>query len=134
MCVYVYHNMYTFIHTKYNEEPLMNNERYLKSLSLSFSLFLLFSFSLSLSLYIYIYISVYMYLPILPHKQDGTQGRFFKQSLNSEFSFSYTGCHTTDKETRLPDYFIIAEGGIVEFMLFPRVLKLCERQKASSRF
>ena len=34
-----------------------------------------------------------MYLPTLPLGQDVTQGQFLT-GLNSEFPFSYTGCHT----------------------------------------
>ena len=42
------------------------------------------------------YILEYMYLPTPPHEQDVTKGQFFKWSLigvNSQFSFSETGCH-----------------------------------------
>ena len=51
--------------------------------------------------------------------------------LNSEFSFSWTGCHTKIKEPSLLYYLLIVEGRIVGFIPFPRVLTLCEMQIAS---
>ena len=48
---------------------------------------------------------VYMHLPTPPHDQDVIQCHFFKLSLtglNSELSFSLTGCHTKVKESSLP--------------------------------
>ena len=64
-----------------------------------------------------------------------TQGQFFKQSLtglNSEFSFSYTICITKADEPRLPHYLPIAGGRIIGFIIFPRVLVLCEMQSVLS--
>ena len=58
----------------------------------------------------------------------------FKQKLtglNSEFSFSYTSCHTKVKEPSLLYYLLIAGGRIVGFIPFPRVLAQCEMQTAS---
>ena len=55
----------------------------------------------------------------------------FKQSLtglNSEFSFSWTSCLAKTEEPSLPYYLPIAG-----FILFPRVLMLCEMQSATSR-
>ena len=60
----------------------------------------------------------------------------FKQSLtglNSEFSFSLGSCLTKAEETSLPYYLPIAGGRIIGFILFPRVLLLCEMQSVSSR-
>ena len=47
--------------------------------------------------YMHTYACIY---PTSPHRQDVTQGQFFKRSsthLNLEFSFSETGCHTKIK-------------------------------------
>ena len=60
----------------------------------------------------------------------------FKQSLtglNSEFSFSQTGCHSKIKELSLPYYLPIAGGRIIGFIPFPRVLVQCEMQSVTSR-
>ena len=60
----------------------------------------------------------------------------FKRSLtglNSEFSFSYTGCLTKAEVPSLPYYLPIAGGRIIGFIPFPRVLALCEMQSVSSR-
>ena len=43
-------------------------------------------------------------------------------SLNSEFSFSRTSCHTMVKESILSNYLPVASGRIVGLILFPRVL------------
>ena len=43
-------------------------------------------------------------------------------SLNSEFSFSYTGFHIKNKEPHLPDYLPIAEGRKDGFMAFLKAL------------
>ena len=53
---------------------------------------------------------------------------------NSDFSFSYTGCHIKVKEPSLPYYLPIIGGRIVRSIPFPRLLALCEMQTASSRF
>ena len=51
--------------------------------------------------------------------------------LNSEFSFSLTGCLSNTQEPILPYY--LAEGRLVKFIPFSRVLALCEMQTVSSR-
>ena len=59
----------------------------------------------------------------------------FKQSLaglNSEFSF-WTSCLTKAEEIGLSYYLPIAEGRIIGFIPFPRVLVLCEMQSVWSR-
>ena len=53
--------------------------------------------------------------------------------LNSEFYFSKTSCLTKAEEPSLPFYLLIAGGGIIGFIPFPRVLVLCEMQSVSSR-
>ena len=53
--------------------------------------------------------------------------------LNSEFSFSETSCLTKAEEISLPYYLPIAEGRIIGFIPFPRVLVLCEMQSVRSR-
>ena len=60
----------------------------------------------------------------------------FKRSLtvlNSEFSFSKTSRLTKAEEPSLPYYLPIAEGRIIGFIPFPRVLVLYEMQSVSSR-
>ena len=70
--------------------------------------------------YIYIFIYIYIYIYIWgPQVQDATQGQFVKQSLislNIEFFFFYTSCHTKAKEPNLPYYLPIDRGRIVVFM------------------
>ena len=61
----------------------------------------------------------------------------FKRSLtglNSDFSFSRTGCSSKVKEPCLFNYSSIAGGRIVGCIPFPRSLARCEIQTASSRF
>ena len=53
--------------------------------------------------------------------------------LNSDFSFSKTGCLTKAKETSLLCYLLVAGGRIIWFILFLRALVLCEMQSVSSR-
>ena len=68
--------------------------------------------------------------------QDGIQGRFFKQGkfyLNSEFSFSLTGCLITAKELNLSYYFPMAAGRTDGLMSFPRTLALSGILTAKSR-
>ena len=75
-----------------------------------------------------------MYLSTPLHRQDVTQGQFFKQSLtdlNSEFSF-LIGCLTKAKEPNLSYYLPIAGERIIGFILFPRVFMLMEMQSTSS--
>ena len=58
----------------------------------------------------------------------------FKQSLtglDSEFSFSWTGCLTKAKESSLPYY--LAGGKIIRFIHFSWVLELCQMQSALTR-
>ena len=84
-------------------------------------------------------ISNFKVLPLFtnPSAQAGYDTRsIFKQSLtslNSEFSFFYTSCLTKAEESSLPYYLPIAGGRIIGFILFPRVLVLCEMQSVSSR-
>ena len=52
-------------------------------------------------------------------------------SLNSESTFSSTGCQTKAKEYSLSYYLPIAWGRIVGFMPFPRISALCKIQTAS---
>ena len=47
-------------------------------------------------------------------------------NLNSDFSFSSTGCHTKTKELSLPYYLPTAEERIVGFIPISKVLVLCE--------
>ena len=64
------------------------------------------------------------------------QVNFFKRSLtglNTEFSFSKTSCLTKAEELSLSYYLPIAGGRIIGFILFPRVLVLCEMQSVSAR-
>ena len=72
-----------------------------------------------------------------PSARTGYDTRsIFKWSLtglNSEFSFSWTGCLTKAEEPSLPYYLPIAGGGIFGFIPFPRVLVLCEMQSVSFR-
>ena len=66
------------------------------------------------------------------HKQDVTQGQFFK-SFNSKFSFSLTVCHTKAKEPNLPYNLIITGERRVHHIYFSRVLVISEMQTALSR-
>ena len=78
-----------------------------------------------------------MYVLTNPSKWAGCDTRsIFKEfltGLNSEFSFSYTGCHTKVKELSLPYYLSIAGGRIIRLIPFLSVLLLCEMQTALSR-
>ena len=70
----------------------------------------------------------YIYQPLRSAGYDTRS--IFKRSLaglNSEFSFSKA------EEPSLPYYLPIAGGRIIGFILFPRVLVLCEMQSVSSR-
>ena len=60
----------------------------------------------------------------------------FKRSLtglNSEFSVSSSSCLTKTEEPSLPYYLPKAEGRIIGFIPFPRVLVLCKMQSISFR-
>ena len=71
-----------------------------------------------------------------PSVRTGCDTRsIFKLSLtglNSELSFSSTGCQTKAKELSLLYYLPIAGGRIIGFIPFPRVLALCEMHLVSS--
>ena len=95
-------------------------------------------------IYIYIYIFIYIYylyvyisyLPKPSPRAGYDTSSIFKRSLtglNSEFSFSWTSCLTKAEEPSLFYYLPIAGGRIIGFILFPRVLVLCEMQSVSSR-
>ena len=74
--------------------------------------------------------------PTPPHEQDVTSAQFYKWSLtgmNLGFSFSETGYHTKFKELGLLYYLPIAGGRIVGFILFPKILVLCQMQPALLR-
>ena len=76
------------------------------------------------------------YLPNPSARAGYDKRSVFKRSLtglNSEFSFSYTSCHTKAEEPSLPYYLRITGGRIIGFIPFPRVLVLCEMQSVSSR-
>ena len=85
----------------------------------------------------FVYIYIYIYIFTYPFARVGYDTwSVFKRSLtslNSEFSFSKTSCLTKAEELSLPYYLPIAGGRIIGFMLFPRVLVLCEMQSVSSR-
>ena len=60
------------------------------------------------------------------------KGSIIKRSLtglNSEFSFSKTGCHTKFKEYSLLYYLPMAGGKIVEFLLFPKVIAFTDSSR-----
>ena len=92
---------------------------------------------LILSIHIrHIYMHIFIYLPTSLHEQHATQSQCFKQSLtglNSEFSFSKTGCYTKVKEHSLPYYAPIAGRRIIRLIPFPMVLLPCEMWIVSSR-
>ena len=65
-----------------------------------------------------------MYIANLSARAECDTRTIFKQSvtdLNSEFSVSYTGCHTKVKEPSVLYYLPIAGGRIVTCIPFPRV-------------
>ena len=68
------------------------------------------------------------------HEQDATQGKFLSSLTisKSEFTSSLTGCYSKIKELRLPNYLPIAGWRIVGFLPFPRILEICEMQRAPS--
>ena len=75
--------------------------------------------------FVNIYIYIYILTPL--HEQNVIQGQFFKQSLtglNLELFF---------KELSLPYYLPLGGERIIGFILFPRVLVLCEMQSALSK-
>ena len=67
------------------------------------------------------------------HGQDVTIFKWSFISLNSEFYFSKTLCHAKVKELSLPYHLAIVGERIIGFIHFPRVLRLCEMQTASSK-
>ena len=87
-------------------------------------------------LILYFLYSKCVYLPTPSHRQKVTSGQFLSGvfiGLNSEFSFSLTGCVTKVKEPSLPYYLPIDEGRIIGLIPFPRVLVLREMQSISSK-
>ena len=83
------------------------------------------------------FIHTYVYVFTNPSSWEGCDtGSIFQGSLtclNSEISFSKTGCLTKAKEPSLPYYLPLAGRRIIRFIPFPRVLVQCEMQSASSR-
>ena len=71
-----------------------------------------------------------------PYAQEGYDTRsIFKRSLtglNSKFSFSWTSYFIKAEELSLHYNLLRAEGRIIGFIPFPRVLALCEMQSVSS--
>ena len=63
-------------------------------------------------------------LPTLSCEHDVTQGEFLSGVLQVSFQFSFfkTSSHTKIKENRLPDYLLIAGGGIIGFIPIPRLM------------
>ena len=79
------------------------------------------------------YVCIY---PTPPYVKDVTQGQFLSgvlTGLNSEYSFSLTGCLTKAKKPSLPYNQPITGERIIGFILFPRVLVLCEMQSELMR-
>ena len=74
-----------------------------------------------------------VYRKTLPLEQD-TRSIFQRilTGLNSEFSFSYISCLIKAEAFSLP-YLPIARGRIIGFILFSKVLVLCEMQSVSCR-
>ena len=71
-----------------------------------------------------------------PHEYDVTQGHLFyynSAGFNSDFSFSYTCCHTQFKELSVPNILPIARERIVGCMLFPRLSAVRVLQRTSFR-
>ena len=76
-----------------------------------------------------------MYLPNPSTQTECDTKSIFKQSLtglNSEFSFSYTSCHTKIKKHSVTYYLLIATERIASFISFADPLALCKMQTASS--
>ena len=77
----------------------------------------------------------YKYYPTPFSKEGCDTISIFKQSkagLNSEFSFSYSGCLTEAKEPSMPYYLLIAGERTDGLMPFPRTLVQSEKQIASA--
>ena len=71
-----------------------------------------------------------------PSQAECDTRSIFKQcltGLNSEFSFSKTGCHTKAKEPHLPNYLPIAGETIVGIVLFLKIFALSKIQTALCR-
>ena len=80
----------------------------------------------------YVFVIGCIYLPLPARARYDT---IFKRSLtglNSEFSFSGTGCHTKIKELSLPNYLPTAGGRMIGCIPFPRILALYKMQTVSS--
>ena len=82
-----------------------------------------------------IYVCMYVCMKLYSRAECDTRSIFKRclTGLNSEFSFSETGCLTKAEELSLPYYLSIAGRRIIGFIPFLRVLVLCEIQSASSR-
>ena len=78
--------------------------------------------------YIYIYIKPFL----TSRMRHNVNFKAEFNSLNSEFSFSLTGCHYKIKESSLPYYLPVAERRIVGIIYLTRILALCEKQTAWS--
>ena len=83
--------------------------------------------------YIYIYIYIYMYVCAFIYQPDARAGcdamNILKRSsigLNSEFYFSYTGCHTIVKEPSLTYNLSRTRKRIIECIPFSGVITLRE--------
>ena len=78
----------------------------------------------------------HIYIAMSFARENALRGYIVKRNLtclNSEFSFSQSGCHTKVKDPCLPYYLLIVGGRIIGFIPFSKVLAFCEMQKASSR-
>ena len=82
---------------------------------------------LKFKLYIYIYI-------LSPASRARVDTKSIFKQFWIQFFVSQTGYHTKVKELSLPYYLTIGGERIVGLMPFPRVLALCERQTATSKF
>ena len=82
-----------------------------------------------------VHVCVSMYLSTSLYKKDVTQGQFFKWNvigLNSEFSFSKTGCYTKAEELSQPYYLPIFRERILGFIPFTRIFVQCKQPCLSS--
>ena len=74
-------------------------------------------------------IHIYIYIYVNPSARAGYNAKAILSSLsglNSEFSFSETGCHTKAKEPSLVFYLFTAIRRKIGLIPFPRILALCE--------
>ena len=85
-------------------------------------------------LYIYIYFVIKWYIFIQTLSTSRVWHKvIFKWGLTGSDSFFLTCCYTKVKESCLSYYLPIAVGRIIQYLPFPRVLVLCEMQKAPSK-